>query len=130
MMDCQANFAGWNNGGWGKKCWLDIDGLPDDFLLPIDQYSHDVVGVDIGPRKEEKAKGYSVHGRGPKPSLLIQLAFHDCLRYDDGSGGCDGCLNWKGVGYISPKALDGIQKKHPEWVGVWPKFKETNKVLW
>ena len=25
------------------------------------------------------------------------LSFHDCLRYKDGSGGCDGCLNWVGV---------------------------------
>lgn len=29
---------------------------------------------------------------------LLRLAFHDCLRYDDGSGGCDGCLEWTGVG--------------------------------
>lgn len=26
---------------------------------------------------------------------LVQLAFHDCLRYQDGTGGCDGCLNYK-----------------------------------
>ena len=24
--------------------------------------------------------------------------FHDCLKYADGTGGCDGCLNWHGVG--------------------------------
>ena len=29
---------------------------------------------------------------------LLRLAFHDCVKYKDGSGGCDGCLNWKGVG--------------------------------
>ena len=28
---------------------------------------------------------------GPK---YVRLAFHDCLKYEDGSGGCDGCLNW------------------------------------
>lgn len=28
---------------------------------------------------------------------LIRLAFHDCLRYTDGSGGCDGCLMWDGI---------------------------------
>ena len=32
---------------------------------------------------------------------LIQLAFHDCLRYEDGTGGCDGCLNWAGMGWNS-----------------------------
>ena len=29
---------------------------------------------------------------------LLRLAFHDCVKYEDGSGGCDGCLNWSGVG--------------------------------
>ena len=29
---------------------------------------------------------------------LSLLSFHDCLRYADGGGGCDGCLNWEGVG--------------------------------
>ena len=23
----------------------------------------------------------------------VRLAFHDCIPYEDGSGGCDGCLN-------------------------------------
>ena len=26
-------------------------------------------------------------------------SFHDCIRYADGEGGCDGCLNWHGVGH-------------------------------
>ena len=30
---------------------------------------------------------------------LIRLAFHDCVRYKDKSGGCDGCLNWKNINY-------------------------------
>ena len=29
---------------------------------------------------------------------LLQLGFHDCHLYEDGSGGCDGCLNWSGIG--------------------------------
>ena len=24
---------------------------------------------------------------------MLRLAFHDCFRYEDGTGGCDGCLN-------------------------------------
>ena len=27
------------------------------------------------------------------------FSFHDCIRYADGTGGCDGCLNWHGVGH-------------------------------
>ena len=25
----------------------------------------------------------------------IRLAFHDCMPYEDGSGGCDGCLSFE-----------------------------------
>merc|ERR1711988_914924 len=30
---------------------------------------------------------------------VLRLSFHDCIRYTDGEGGCDGCLNWHGVGH-------------------------------
>jgi len=29
---------------------------------------------------------------------FLRLSFHDCLRYTDGEGGCDGCLNWDNMG--------------------------------
>eukprot|EP00928_Gymnodinium_smaydae_P059961 TRINITY_DN4346_c0_g2_i1.p1 TRINITY_DN4346_c0_g2~~TRINITY_DN4346_c0_g2_i1.p1 ORF type:complete len:1442 (-),score=139.16 TRINITY_DN4346_c0_g2_i1:48-4373(-) len=29
---------------------------------------------------------------------VLRLGFHDCLLYKDGTGGCDGCLDWHGVG--------------------------------
>ena len=35
-------------------------------------------------------------------NVLMRLAFHDCVRYSDGSGGCDGCLNWHGMGTYMP----------------------------
>ena len=28
------------------------------------------------------------------PAKLVRLAFHDCLKYDDKSGGCDGKLKY------------------------------------
>ena len=37
-------------------------------------------------------------GGGFSAPKVLRLSFHDCVRYTDGSGGCDGCLNWKGVG--------------------------------
>ena len=41
--------------------------------------------------------------RSEIPTLLcIRLVFHDCMRYTDGTGGCDGCLNWAGVGNPAP----------------------------
>ena len=34
----------------------------------------------------------------PDAAKVLRLAFHDCIPYLNGSGGCDGCLHWKGVG--------------------------------
>ena len=32
----------------------------------------------------------------------MRLVFHDCMMYEDGTGGCDGCINFKGVGVKGP----------------------------
>ena len=53
---------------------------------------------------DETDDGTLYHGgtwhNAPK---LLRLAFHDCVPYigDDGSvsGGCDGCINWAGMGF-------------------------------
>ena len=56
--------------------------------------------------------------------------FHDCIPYTDGTGGCDGCMNWHGMDSETPspfnkdhyykfdpvnatdnKGLDGIAEK-------------------
>ena len=37
---------------------------------------------------------------------IMRLVFHDCVRYTDGTGGCDGCLRWKGVGDPVPDIFD------------------------
>ena len=73
----------------------------------LDEYLDDPY---IGPKspknkynKFSDSQQYKWKTRGPTPARLIQLAFHDCLRYKDGSGGCDGCLNWSGMGYASPR---------------------------
>ena len=35
----------------------------------------------------------------PTEPKYLRLAFHDCLKYEDGSGGCDGCINWEGMDF-------------------------------
>lgn len=35
-------------------------------------------------------------------NTLMRLVFHDCMMYEDGTGGCDGCINFKGVGVKGP----------------------------
>ena len=49
------------------------------------------------------------------PAKLLRLSFHDCVRYIDGSGGCDGCLSWKGV-----------QKRFPDATKIKFKYKEAD----
>ena len=49
-----------------------------------------------------------------KSWLTFDKGFHDCLKYKDGSGGCDGCLNWEGVGV---RFGDGTNKFKFEDVG-------------
>ena len=34
--------------------------------------------------------------------LIFLSSFHDCVRYKGKQGGCDGCLNWHGVGHRFP----------------------------
>ena len=35
---------------------------------------------------------------GVTASKVLRLGFHDCMKYRDGTGGCDGCINWSGMG--------------------------------
>jgi hypothetical protein len=35
----------------------------------------------------------------PTAAKVLRLGFHDCLKYTDGTGGCDGCLEYNGVGH-------------------------------
>ena len=51
-----------------------------------------------GATKRESILGI----RGVTENRIMRLAFHDCVRYTDGTGGCDGCLNWSGVGNPAP----------------------------
>merc|ERR1711892_320682 len=45
----------------------------------------------------------TLRDQGPiTENVLLRLAFHDCVRYADGSGGCNGCLNWNHMGAETP----------------------------
>jgi len=59
-----------------------------------------------------KAKLYSIfrYGKGPK---ALRLGFHDCLKYTDGTGGCDGCLNWHNVG-TRRNNIQWVQCENPD----------------
>ena len=52
-----------------------------------------------------------IYTRLPNAAKFLRLGFHDCLKYEDGSGGCDGCLNWENVGKIY---TEFEQHKYPD----------------
>ena len=136
MMDCQLEAIRWQgeNPEPFEHCWgREIEGLPD-YLNEgeLDEYSKDHDDPTIPRLTGDELKYHNIRykwrGRGPSHSRLIQLAFHDCLRYEDGSGGCDGCLNWEGMGYISPRQME-VKRKNPlfeVYRGAWPKTNHTN----
>jgi len=54
----------------------------------------------------EKNPANAIHAQTPGPAKVLRLAFHDCVRYQDGSGGCDGCLGWHGMQDTNPQGLN------------------------
>merc|ERR1719350_622888 len=54
----------------------------------------DVLGY---PPETFNTQGLYSHTRLPLPPKFLRLSFHDCVKYTDGTGGCDGCLNWEGM---------------------------------
>ena len=45
-------------------------------------------------------------------------------RYEDGTGGCDGCINWNSMGYYSPSAMQ--TDDNPWFAHAFPKVQHTN----
>jgi len=48
-------------------------------------------------------------------NVILRLVFHDCIPYKDGTGGCDGCLNWAHMYSETPSAnnKDHVYKFSP-----------------
>ena len=55
----------------------------------------------------------------PTSRKLIQLAFHDCLKYSDAKGnnfgGCDGCLGWDGMDFLNEV---NCRESHEFWTAM------------
>ena len=54
--------------------------------------------------------------------------FKSCLfRYEDGTGGCDGCINWAGVGHAFPRGTTIFaENKDPDLKEAMPRAAKTN----
>ena len=58
------------------------------------------------------AKSRRAGTREVTESKLLRLIFHDCIPYADGSGGCDGCLNWTGMTDIDERLVKNLSEKN------------------
>jgi hypothetical protein len=86
-------------GGWGGE-WteVEVESTRARVLQMIDP-DWDVKKAMFGINNvHESTKGQV------SENVLMRLVFHDCMRYTDGTGGCDGCLNWKNMGKAMPNA--------------------------
>merc|ERR1719266_1323480 len=54
-----------------------------------------------------KAKFFFFFSRMDNAPKHLRLGFHDCIKYADGTGGCDGCLNWHGMDQKLPAVAGG-----------------------
>ena len=43
-------------------------------------------------------------------NVVLRLVFHDCMPYTDGTGGCDGCLNWSHMYSETPGVFNDAHK--------------------
>jgi len=57
-------------------------------------------------RVSQTLYGYGARTLRITENKILRLAFHDCAKYTDGTGGCDGCLDWRGVGARLPHIFD------------------------
>jgi len=85
ILDVKAKLRVIFRNPWGPmKKALEILGYPPE-TFNTDQHSEE---------------GIYGNWRIPSPQKFLRLSFHDCVKYKDGTGGCDGCLNWEGVGLM------------------------------
>ena len=128
LLECsdEGGRTGWVPGT--PECWRGTE-LYNGTWWNLDDYTRDI--GNYGPRITWT--GWTEHfakwdERRPTPARLIQLAFHDCLLYEDGSGGCDGCLNWSGMGFKSA-GMDFFTTDHVQYGATPTQFRTTNNKL-
>ena len=84
---------------------LDVEAIREKVLVLVDVSRHEEIltlppwedQVPIPCWDETDGRldcGDKAAQRRPTENKLLRLTFHDCFKYKDGTGGCDGCLNW------------------------------------
>merc|ERR1711872_206386 len=76
-----------------KETWLEHPIAKQLDEGTLDEYSLPHEGDSLGPRDTKGpdwARSRWTCKWLPSPGKLVQLGFHDCLKYKNGGGGCDG----------------------------------------
>jgi len=111
-------------GDYFKGMWLEHP-VAKSIDRPLDEYSLPHEGDSLGPRRTEgpdwKISKWTCRTM-PSPGKLVQLGFHDCMKYKNGKGGCDGCINWHGVGFKPENFI----RYHEETYKKFPITRHTN----
>lgn len=108
-----------NEGGsiWGEQLVLDVlTKLNYVFIRPSQaaaQLNEQYECIEKKNGKTVPCKAKISGGRLPDAPKFLRMGFHDCVKYTDGTGGCDGCLNLDGVftNYVPDKKFplpDGV----------------------
>jgi len=82
---------------WSEQEILDVKAkMRRVFTNPQGAMSGALKALGFPPERMQN-KIYQGNWRNPHAPKFLRLAFHDCVKYTDGTGGCDGCLNWHGM---------------------------------
>merc|ERR1712038_1977765 len=93
----------------GSDCWRGCDNFDHNPEHAFCKHCDDITCPEDFPECQ-CCTGWCnmpVGSQAPSAAKILRLSFHDCLKYDDGTGGCDGCLDWHGMGVR-------YQKKKPD----------------
>ena len=67
-------------------------------LYAVFQFSLKVSREYYSLHPELGIKEWPEGGTRPNAPKMLRLGFHQCLKFSDGTGGCNGCLNNHGMG--------------------------------
>merc|ERR1719322_2000360 len=117
LASCQEYEPGNPGGAWSQEELLIVRAklwqlFTNNWTYKLSEEFWTQVGLPIPDNKVDL---------GFFAAKVLRLSFHDCMRYADGSGGCDGCLSWSGVGYRFPDDTETIKYKFR-----YDDIKETN----
>ena len=88
------------HGACGKDCWVGCDAFDLSREHEFCTHCDDITCPSTFPSCQ-CCRGWCAMPSSvlePSAAKFLRLAFHDCLLYTDGRGGCDGCLEWTNMG--------------------------------